>query len=97
MATLYRYRCEDCGYQVDTDPRGHYSLFRGEIYVFRCNCCDEIVGIKGKTIGEHRYSPKCPRCDSDGDSLYSWNPVDGKCPKCAGEMVRDNSLIMDAD
>lgn len=29
MATLRTYRC-DCGYEVQTEPTGHYGLFAGE-------------------------------------------------------------------
>ena len=38
MATLRTYRCE-CGYEVQTEPTGHYGLFAGEFYNFRCANC----------------------------------------------------------
>lgn len=41
MATLRTYRCK-CGYEVQTEPTGHYGLFAGEFYNFRCTKCKEI-------------------------------------------------------
>lgn len=32
MATLRTYRCK-CGYEVQTEPTGHYGLFSGEFTI----------------------------------------------------------------
>ena len=99
MAVLSRYKCEKCGYEVYADKHGHYALMMGECYLFRCTTCKEIVGIMADQIGEKIQIPICPNCGVDSeDELYSWNPIEGHCPKCYGNMVEDlEAPIMMAD
>ena len=63
MATLRTYRCK-CGYEVQTEPTGHYGLFAGEFYNFRCAKCKEIkCGAQNEKI--HNWNPiegHCPKC-----------------------------------
>ena len=61
MATLRTYKCE-CGYEVQTEPTGHYGLFSGEYYNFRCAKCKEIISISADDLASQRYLPKCPKC-----------------------------------
>ena len=56
MATLRTYRCE-CGYEVQTEPTGHYGLFAGEFYNFRCAKCKEIISISADDLASQRYLP----------------------------------------
>ena len=85
MATLRRYKCDKCGYTVMKDIKGHYSLMSGEYYNFSCQKCKQIVSISARELNDMGYFPRCPRCESK-ETLYTWNPRDGRCPKCKGEM-----------
>ena len=53
MATLRTYRCK-CGYEVQTEPTGHYGLFAGEFYNFRCAKCKEIISISADELASQR-------------------------------------------
>lgn len=90
MAQFKTYKCEKCGYSVLTEPLGHYGLMSGEYYNFKCSCCKEIVSISAEELAKERYFIKCPKCHKE-DKLSTWNPIEGKCPKCGGNMVVDNS------
>ena len=57
MATLRTYRCE-CGYEVQTEPTGHYGLF-SQRYLPKCPKC----GAENEKI--HNWNPiegRCPKC-----------------------------------
>ena len=68
MATLRTYRCE-CGYEVQTEPTGHYGLFAGEFYNFRCAKCKEIISISADDLASQRYLPKCPKCGAENEYI----------------------------
>lgn len=95
MATLRTYRCKGCGYEVETEPAGHYSLVRGEHYNFSCKDCKEIVAISAHSLSQMNYSVHCPECH--GENLSTWNPVDGRCPKCGNRMEAQSDIIIMAD
>ena len=99
MAVLSRYKCEKCGYEVYADKHGHYALMMGECYLFRCPTCKEIVEILADDEGIDISHPCCPNCGVDSDEeLYSWNPIEGRCPKCEGKMaVDENAPILLVD
>lgn len=78
MAQLKIYRCH-CGFEVTTEPHGHYSLMSGEYYNFLCHECKDVVAISAKEIAKAGYFLKCPECGSE--ELECWSP-NGKCPKC---------------
>ena len=65
MATLRTYKCKECGYEVQTEPRGHYSLMSGEYYNFSCHKCKEIVTLSADDLSTMRYFPRCPECGED--------------------------------
>ena len=50
MATLRTYKCDCCGYEVQSEPLGHYSLMMGEFYNFSCPKCKEIVSIAAQIL-----------------------------------------------
>ena len=70
MATLRTYRCE-CGYEVQTEPTGHYGLFSGEYYNFRCAKCKEIISISADDLASQRYLPKCPKCGAENEKYIT--------------------------
>lgn len=51
------------------------------------------------TLDKKQQSPCCPNCGTNTeDELYTWNPVEGRCPKCQGKMIEDlDSPSMCAD
>ena len=69
MATLRTYRCE-CGYEVQTEPTGHYGLFAGEFYNFRCAKCKEIISISADDLASQRYLPQCPNCGAENEKIH---------------------------
>lgn len=93
MFVLSNYICESCGYDVISAPRGHYRLMLGSVYQFNCKACKEIVGLSGDELSELKSYPACPDCDNDNE-LYTWNPIDGCCPKCEGVVKGDRLIIM---
>lgn len=90
MATLRTYKCNNCGYTVQTEPVGFYALMSGMYYNFKCKKCKTIVSLSSKEIYEMCYSPRCPECNEE-NCLSTWNPIEGHCPKCNGEMEVDKS------
>ena len=108
MATLRTYRCK-CGYEVQTEPTGHYGLFAGEFYNFRCAKCKEIISISADELASQRYFPTCdelasqryfptcPKCGAENEEIHNWNPIEGHCPKCGKKMQEVPGMIIMAD
>lgn len=92
MAILSKYQCEECGYEVMSESRGHYSLMSGEYYNFSCHKCKEIVSLSADELSKMGYYPQCPKC-SENEELYTWNPQEGRCPKCNGKMNQMPEII----
>lgn len=80
MAQFRTYKCQGCGQEVHSEPQGHYALMSGEYYQFSCKDCKEIVSISAREIAEMEYAVCCPECGSK--ELSTWNPIEGRCPKC---------------
>ena len=87
MATFYPYKCERCDFTIETEPQGYYSLRAGVFYNFKCKRCNEIVDIPLETLNTFDF--ECPNCKADESYLYTWNPIEGKCPHCGGCIVFD--------
>ena len=82
MAEYKTYRCEHCGYEVDSNPAGFDGLMSGLVIDFKCSHCKEIVDV---LMERNMYWVNCPKCGKEVTS--TWNPIDGRCPKCDGEML----------
>lgn len=95
MATWRTYKCKDCGYEVNTEPQGHYALMSGEYYNFSCPKCKGVVALSADTLAKQRYQVTCPKCG--GKKLSTWNPIEGHCPKCNGTMEEVSGRIIMAD
>ena len=93
MATLHQYRCTHCGYSVESEPAGHYVIMTGEVFLFNCHHCKEVVSILAEEIRPFSFL-SCPQCGANSDRLYMWNPTEGKCPKCGGKMKKSEVVIM---
>ena len=89
MADFRTYKCRKCGYKVLTEPQGHYALMSGSYYNFKCTKCKEIVSVRSDDIGHQGWDLHCPKCGADNNHLFSWNPVEGHCPKCNRKMYLD--------
>lgn len=96
MATLRTYRCK-CGYEVQTEPTGHYGLFAGEFYNFRCSECKEIISISAEDLASQGYLPTCPKCGASNEDIHTWNPIEGHCPKCGKPMQEVPGMVIMAD
>ena len=96
MATLRTYRCK-CGYEVQTEPTGHYGLFAGEFYNSLCAKCKEITSISADELASQRYFPTCPKCGAENEEIHNWNPIEGYCPKCGKKMQEVPEMIIMAD
>ena len=96
MATLRTYRCE-CGYEVQTEPTGHYGLMSGEYYNFRCSKCKQIISISADDLASQGYFPTCPECGAKNEKIHNWNPIEGRCPKCGKKMKVVPGMIMMVD
>lgn len=96
MATLRKYKCNKCGYEVKTEPQGHFGLMLGEYYNFSCHKCKEIISLSANSLSYMEHLPKCPNCH-EMHGLWSWNPIEGHCPKCNGqfEMVKGYFEMVD--
>lgn len=96
MATFRTYRCNQCGYSVQTEPSGKYALMSGPYTNYACGYCHEVVSVLDWDI-DNPNQVKCPECNHD-DKMSVWNPIKCKCPKCSGKMNLDKSgLIIMAD
>lgn len=95
MATWRTYKCKGCGYEVNTEPQGHYGLMSGEYYNFSCPKCKEVVALSADELAKQRYQITCPKCG--GEELSTWNPIEGHCPKCGGAMEEVEGCIIMAD
>ena len=93
MASWLTYKCKKCGYSVHTEPQGFYGLMSGMYYNFKCKNCKKIVALSADDIKTMGYQPRCPECGKE-DCLSTWNPIEGHCPKCNGEMEKDKSAHM---
>lgn len=91
MATWFSYRCNKCGYEVNTSPDGSYMLMSGEYQNYSCADCKEIISLDP----ESELSQVCPECGSK--TIEKWNPKTGKCPKCGGTMKKVPGTMMLAD
>lgn len=89
MAEYIGYRCKQCGYKVVAPPNGFGLTMMAARIFFKCNNCKEIVDYSTIELGESgRKLIRCPECKHP-DSLSTWNPIEGHCPKCGGEMEQD--------
>ena len=97
MASFKSYKCKECGYEVWAEPQGFHALMTGQYYQFRCNACKRIVSISAQNLAEMKYDPRCPECYAGHEHLSTWNPIEGHCPKCNGEMECDSDVVIMAD
>ena len=82
MAHWTTFKCKNCGYKIQTEPRGFYGLMSGMFYNFKCSNCKRIIKMG---IGGNGELPKCPYCH-ETSGLSTWNPIEGHCPQCDGKM-----------
>lgn len=109
MATLYGYKCENCGFEINAPVAGYDTWMAGEVFFFRCSSCNEVfrkfltdmtAPRFAKTQKEFfetfdRSQIKCPKCDCS-EQPRVWNPVDCGCPKC-GKPLSKTGTIINAD
>lgn len=81
MACFSLYKCPSCGYEVATEPTGHFITMRCFGANVRCHKCNEIGSVSLSNFMEEGLF--CEHCgNEDVDTLTFWNPIEGKCPKC---------------
>ncbi len=103
MGTWYTFKCNKCGYEVQTSG-GHACGFLDVVDTYICEACKEIVDVSvgeyGKTFPKEEIISKkiksaydldfyvCPECGSD-KNLIKWNNSKRPCPRCDGKMEKD--------
>ena len=40
MATLYKYKCKECGYTINSSQDGDYTLLSGQGHFYKCSECN---------------------------------------------------------
>ena len=51
------------------------------------------VPIVASHSNERLQMPYCPNCGvGNEEPLYTWNPIEGRCPKCEGKMKEEEIL-----
>ena len=84
MAVLNYYGCDNCDFVTATEEYGYYAIMSGLVFNFVCKDCKKVFA---KHVSEfHKYGIGCPDCG--GENVFTWNPVDGKCPKCGSKLSR---------
>ena len=91
MAKYYEYKCKDCGYTVNANPKGKDMVMMGDIYSYLCPDCKEIVDVL-YPYGEKPEKIVCPECGSE--NLMKRKPKTGKCPKCGGDMENTGTTLL---
>lgn len=81
-----------CGYELLANKAGFDAVVKGLMFNFKCNHCQEIVNV---LINERMVEVKCPHCNNEVTS--TWNPIDGRCPKCEGQVEPLLDTIILAD
>ena len=41
MATLYKYKCKECGYTINSSQDGDYTLLSGQGHFYKCSECND--------------------------------------------------------
>lgn len=90
MATFHHFECTNpkCNFYINTEPYGHFALMSGLFMLFRCPNCKNIQSAK---VNEIDCGFRCDKCDGE---LYSWNPIDCKCPKCNSALEEAGDIMM---
>lgn len=109
MASLRKYRCKKCGYEIDAPERGYDTWFSGTYFYFKCKDCKNIYRRniqEWNSISENMnffdritiYSKvkRCPLCESY-ENQFLWNPIEGHCPKCDSYPLDALDIFIDAD
>jgi rubrerythrin len=93
MAELHLYRCEKCGWEIESPNDGADFLMDGLLAYYVCNDCKHVFG-KSYALGTvFEGTEQCPICK--GHNTKEWKPSDG-CPKCGGKMIKQGlSCLMD--
>ena len=74
MATLFEYKCKDCGYTVNANPKGHDMIMSGDLYTYLCEDCKEIVDVV-YPYGEKPEKIICPECSLETNIICIANTL----------------------
>lgn len=104
MGTKYTFKCNKCGYSVESSGGNDYGYW-ATIETHICNSCnnlvDILVGEYGKTYSKDYVLKNianlregsdfyvCTQCGSK-DQLELWDTQRRPCPKCDGLMEINN-------
>lgn len=88
MAQIIAYKCKQCNHKVQASPNGFDTTMTNTWFYFKCEECQEIVTLDIEEIVDQHGILTCPNCHNIA-TLSSWNPIEGHCPKCGGEMEQD--------
>ena len=61
MGTYKEYKCINCGYTVEANPKGHDLIMAGEVYSYLCKECREIVDVL-RLVEMTNKSEACNHC-----------------------------------
>lgn len=103
MGSSYLFECPECGYSAEVSG-GRDRGFVAVTETRTCDRCREVVDVlvgetsslaeEGRAAfpegeGLERYKGRCPICDKVLNNAW-----DGKCPRCGGEMIRNEDVII---
>jgi len=104
MGSIGRYKCNKCGYQVDTTCGLDYGLF-AVVDTYVCQNCNEIsdimVGSTGMVIPPEEISKEDEKefmyytCECGSKNIVKWDVKKRPCPKCdKGKMIKDKDFLV---
>ena len=87
--SLFHFRCSNphCNWSIVTEPYGHFTVERQHYYLFCCYNCRDIQTLSCEDIAKLSFMLGCDKCGKD---IFTWNPVDGNCPKCKHPLIKEN-------
>ncbi|MCQ2959894.1 MAG: hypothetical protein MJ198_06880 [Bacteroidales bacterium] len=96
MATLEKFKCKKCNYEVMASSTPYVPLMSGLFAQCYCKQCKEVVNVEAGEnyqIDVTQLQLQCRNCDKP---VSVWTPDMG-CPQCGGAMKKTDGFYCFAD